>query len=332
MKLRVLLKNMLFSLIILLLLISCNNEDEMKTLEQSEAQQLKAQFGLGQANISESAMDALINFEDQTSEVTLLQFIDVTDTAKFAQYETEIGKIWNAVNADAYFSSEVFAHMISDRSFTSIRGITFPNISLLLEAIDSPEFTNAMNTLFAASNNNNTWVLGRAFNLPFEAGGSYSDPELQNLSKEDAIALLSNIIGESDLGGPDESIIDESIIIDMIVSDDPAPFWMANLIDFYEQAHYPDDPNTTLTGKEANDIYGQSITPFLMEYSSLPDLVMDIDIVLTVDSIAWEQAVLNRYASRDAFLRIFPLNPPSNEVLVHKSAGVENTIVLATEK
>ena len=59
---------------------------------------------------------------------------------------------------------------------------------------------------------------------------------------------------------------------------------------------------------------------------------MDIDIIFTKEEIVWEQAVLQRYASRDAFLRIFPLNPLSGESIRHKEAAVENTIVLATEK
>jgi len=303
---------------------SCGNGD------QTEAQQLQARFGSGQERISETAIEELLNFEDQSSAVTLVQFIEVQDTSSFAQYEIEINDVWNAAGADAYFSSEVFGRMISERSFTSVRAIEFPNVSVFLKTLNAPKFKAAMNTLFAASGDH-AWVLGRAINLPFEPSGSYTNPELQNLNAEEAESLLRAVSESS--SGPDEDIApDEDIIIDMIVSDDPSPFWMANLIDFYEKANYPDDPESTLTGREANDRYAQSLIPYLMEYNSLPELVLDVDIVLTRDDIAWEQAVLQRYASRDAFLTIFPLNPVIDAAIEHKRAGVQNTIVLATEK
>ena len=38
-----------------------------------------------------------------------------------------------------------------------------------------------------------------------------------------------------------------------------------------------------------------------------------------------------RYASRDAFLNAFALNPQADEAIVYKEAGVENTLVYATE-
>jgi uncharacterized protein (DUF1330 family) len=303
---------------------SCGSDD------QTEAQQLQARFGFGQQRFSETALEALLNFEDQSSAVTLVQFIEVHDTSSFAQYEIEINDVWNAAGADAYFSSEVFGRMISERNFTSVRAIEFPNVSVFLKTLKAPEFKAAMNTLFAASGDH-AWVLGRAVDLPFEPSGSYTNPDLQNLNAEEAESLLRAASESS--SRPDEDIApDEDIIIDMIVSDDPSPFWMANLIDFYEKANYPDDPESTLTGREANDIYAQSIVPNLIQYNSLPELVLDVDIVLTADDIEWEQAVLQRYASRDAFLTVFPLNPLIDAAIEHKLAGVQNTIVLATEK
>jgi hypothetical protein len=321
-------KQVLLSLSVLglILVAGCSDSSNNNIAPLTEAQQLQAQFGNCQEKILASAMDELLNFEDRSGPVTLVQFIDVEDKEIFAQYENEIADVWNTVGGDTYFSSEVFGILISDRPFTSIRAITIPNTPILLDAMNSADFTVAMNTL-CASVNDLIWVLGRPLDLPFEPGGSYTDPDLQNLTEEDALALLGGSVSESEFTLDPE----ESVIIDMIVSDDPAPFWMANLIKFYEKAQYPDDPDSALTGREANDIYAQSLIPLLLQYTSLPELVLDIDIIFTAEETQWDQAVLQRYASRDAFLRIFPLNPAAADSIKHKDAAVSDTIVLATE-
>jgi hypothetical protein len=306
------------SLLFLIAVAGCSDDARPIT----EAQQLRTQFGEGQNRISESALARLTNFEDQSSEVVLVQFIEVTDSEKFAQYETAIADVWTT-----WFSSETFGHLIGDRTFTSIRAVKFANSLMFLDAISAPEFTEAMGLLFSATDDS-AWVLGRAMDLPFDPSGSYVDPDLQNLTREDAENLLADAFDtEPDFGAPDQSVF-----IDMIVSDKPDPFWMANLIHYRETAIYADDPDTTLTGREASDQYAQVLLPLFFEYSSFPELVLDVDIVLTNDDVAWDQAVLHRYASRDAFLRIFPLNPEADAAISHKAAGVENTIVMATEK
>jgi hypothetical protein len=118
----------------------------------------------------------------------------------------------------------------------------------------------------------------------------------------------------------------------MIVSDSPEPFYMINLIDFYEQASYADGRVTDLTGEEANDIYGRAILPQLIARNSGPEILFPVTAVLTKEERVWEQAVVVRYASRDAFLNIFPLNPNAGDALVHKDAGVESTLVYASER
>ena len=78
------------------------------------------------------------------------------------------------------------------------------------------------------------WVVGVEDILPFEPSGSYFDRALQGLDSEAAQALLNPQGNESGFN------VGTSVIVDMIVSDDPSPFYMVNLIDFYEQANYPD--------------------------------------------------------------------------------------------
>ena len=94
------------------------------------------------------------------------------------------------------------------------------------------------------------------------------------MDSEAAQALLNPQGNESGFN------VGTSVIVDMIVSDDPSPFYMVNLIDFYEQANYADGRDSDLTGMEANSIYGQAIFPTLLAYNSLPELLMPVSATL----------------------------------------------------
>lgn len=133
------------------------------------------------------------------------------------------------------------------------------------------------------------------------------DPALQNLDNDEALALLASAGGQE--SGFESN---PTAVADMVVSDAPSPFWMVNLIDFYEEANFRDGRNTDLSGEEANAIYGNAILPTLLRYNSLPDILMPVAVTLTDEGVEWEQAAIVRYASRDAFLNAFPLNPQAD--------------------
>jgi hypothetical protein len=189
----------------------------------------------------------------------------------------------------------------------------------------SVEFSAAMETLCDATDDH-SWTLGRREILPFEFSGSYFDPRRQGVNRQEALAMLA-ASGAAD-SGPEANL---DVIIDMIVSDSPEPFYMVNLIDHYARANYPDG-DRGLTGEEADNIYGGAILPTLRLFNSGPEFLMNVDVLLTKEPADWELAVIVRYASRDAFLNIFPLNPLAGEALVHKEAGVENTLVYVSER
>lgn len=294
----------------------------------SEAQRLLARFGALEPSFTESGMQGLLDYPDSGGPVTLVQLISVTDTEAFARYEEQAAALWESIGATERFRSEVFARFIGHRSLTRVRVIEFPGAVVMLSAIDTPAFTDLMNSLAAASDDH-VWVLGEQSPLPLKPGGSYFDPALQNLDRDEALALLSANTPETGDGAEFGS--DSDVLIDMVVSDAPGPFWMVNLIDFYQRANFPDGRDTDLSGAEANQIYGNTILPTLLRYNSLPEILMPVAVVLTDEEIAWEQAAIVRYASRDAFLNAFALNPTADEALVYKAAGVENTLVYASE-
>ncbi|MFK8048730.1 MAG: hypothetical protein AB8B81_09870 [Halioglobus sp.] len=319
----------LVSVLCLSTLLGCSDSSDRRSIEpvvpKTEAQLLRAQFGPLESVFTDQAMQSILDYEDASSPVTLMQLIQVSKEEMFASYESQIAPVWEAASAEQKFASTIVAELIGERPYSDVRLIEFPNILMLLDTINSQAFTDAMETLFQATSDH-AWVLGRETALPFEPMGSFSDSSLLNLDKTQAQALLEQ---QSSKASRLES--DPQVIIDMIVSDNPDPFWMVNLIDFYDEANYPDGRESDLSGKEANEIYGSAIIPRLLAYSSYPSLVMDIDIVLTRDDIGWEQAAMVRYASRDAFLRIFALSNETEDVLIHKEAGVENTLVNVSE-
>jgi hypothetical protein len=182
------------------------------------------------------------------------------------------------------------AQLIGARPFTDARLIQFPNILMLVDAINSEAFTTAMTTLSSASTDH-AWVLGVETILPFEASGNFSDSSLLNLDEEQAKALLQ---ANSSITGT--LVPDNQMIIDMAVSDNPDPFWMINLIDLYDEANY---------------IYGAAILPMLLAYNSFPTLVMDVDVYNSLGlnlcpQEQWEmldsEAIAQEYSARSAFL------------------------------
>lgn len=309
-------------------LTACSDGSDHQTTTQAQA--LLTQFGAGATLFSEAGMQELLDFPDASSPVTLLQIMSVRDDAGFARYEREIANVLDQAGAELTFASRITGQLIGDREFTEVRVIEFPNSAMLLDALRSAEFAAAMDTLFAATGDH-AWTLGVRQPVPPKFTTSYADPALQNRDREEALALLA-ANGNIETRPGSSLAADEDVLIDMIVSDSPEPFYMVNLIDYYAQAQYSDGRESAITGLEANTLYGQMIAPTLFAFQSGPVLVMDVQVKLTRESSDWERAVIVRYASRDAFLNIFPLNPQGEEALVHKEASVAKTLVYVSEE
>jgi uncharacterized protein (DUF1330 family) len=310
----------------LLILASCSSDSSEIN---NEAERMLTQFGELQSYFTETGIQGLLDYEDTGMPVSLVQLMSIDDEDSFARYESEASALWQSIGASERFRSEMFDQIVGERGLNQTRIIEFPNIAVLLSAIDTPTFKELMNTLASASSDH-AWVLGEEQELPFTPGGSYFDPALQGLDRNAAIALLISQLGDS-ANQDDPNSQNADAVIDMLVSDAPSPFWMVNLIDFYDVAQFPDGRDTELSGKEANDIYGGFILPVLNYYNSLPEFNMPVSVVLTLEEFQWEQVSIPRYASRDAFLNAFVLNPSVDEGLEYKWAGVENTLVYPSE-
>jgi len=103
------------------------------------------------------------------------------------------------------------------------------------------------------------------------------------------------------------------------------PFWAVNLMKYREIAEYSDGRETTLTGKEADDLY----TPYgpldavgaMVAFGA--DVASQISGAPTYDRIA-----VVRYPSRAAFFEM-QRRDDFRELHIHKDAGMEFTTVIS---
>lgn len=286
-------------------------------------EQLTASLGEAARFFDPAGLEALLALEDEGTPVALLTAYNVSDAEQFAQYESAISQLWSTAGAEQRLRSAPFGQLIGERPMTAFRLLRFPNITLLRDAIGSGEMSDAM-ALLPGAVEDTAWALGPELGLPPTPTASYVNPDLLGVDEAGALSLLAAGNNSQELGSNVE------LIVDMVVSDDPSPFYMVNLIKHYEQANYPDGRETDLTGEEADAIYGNAVLPQLLAYNSLPITVIPEVTVLTREPEQWDRVAIVRYASRDALLTIFALNPASSEFVIHKEAGVEETLVWAT--
>jgi len=103
------------------------------------------------------------------------------------------------------------------------------------------------------------------------------------------------------------------------------PFWALNLMRYRELADYADGRETTLTGREADDLYAP-LGP-LAAIGALPVFLADVTDQPTGAPL-WERVAIVRYPSRSAFLAM-QQREDFRELHAHKDAGMQTTIVMS---
>ncbi len=106
------------------------------------------------------------------------------------------------------------------------------------------------------------------------------------------------------------------------------PFYMINLVRFRDRARYPDGRQTDLTGREADALYAP--IEFLSAIGARIVFVGKVGEVLIGEADAWEQVAIVEYPCPVAFFAM-TADPAFRARAIHKEAGVEATIVMATE-
>jgi len=108
--------------------------------------------------------------------------------------------------------------------------------------------------------------------------------------------------------------------------DTKSPILMLNLLKFKEKAVYEDSRQTTLTGREAYDIYADEVRGHLKEVGGEIILGGEITrLMLGQVEDLWDVAAVARYPSRTAMLKMM-MDSDYRESEKHRSAGLEGQL------
>ena len=106
--------------------------------------------------------------------------------------------------------------------------------------------------------------------------------------------------------------------------DEDGAVWMLNLMKYKPVADYGDGTASTISGREADDIYAP--TAVLDDLGATVPLFGDVTRQVT-DGVAWERIGIVRYPSRASFFAMQERDDFQKQY-VHKEAGMETTIVM----
>jgi len=108
------------------------------------------------------------------------------------------------------------------------------------------------------------------------------------------------------------------------------PIYMVNLLKFKANAKYEDGRETSLTGREAYDIYGSAVAKLLKEFGGGALFAADVERLMLgeVDEL-WDEVAIAMYPSRKAMLDMMQ-SPTMQEISIHRTAGLSGQLNLET--
>jgi hypothetical protein len=108
-------------------------------------------------------------------------------------------------------------------------------------------------------------------------------------------------------------------------SDDDGPVWMVNLMSYREVADYPDGRDSSISGREADDLYAP--LEQLAAVGAEIVFLANVETQLLGDAPKWDRVAVVRYPTRRAFIDLQD-QPGYDDLHVHKDAGMEQTIIM----
>lgn len=129
--------------------------------------------------------------------------------------------------------------------------------------------------------------------------------------------------------GPSYGEVNPDQVRRILTIKEDRPFHMFNLIRYREHALYPDGSDANLSGREADERYGQAVLPILESIGASVAFTADVGDTLIGDD-EWDVVAVARYPSRAAFFSLVQ-RADFQAASVHKEAGVERSIVIVTE-
>jgi uncharacterized protein (DUF1330 family) len=110
--------------------------------------------------------------------------------------------------------------------------------------------------------------------------------------------------------------------------EDDGPVWMVNLMKYREVAQYADGRESTISGREADDLYSPIDT--LTEIGAQPVFFGGVDQQLLGDAPIWDRVAIVKYPTRKSFIDM-QARPKFQESHKHKDAGMDQTIVMGCQ-
>ncbi|MFN8600742.1 MAG: hypothetical protein U0842_09715 [Candidatus Binatia bacterium] len=109
---------------------------------------------------------------------------------------------------------------------------------------------------------------------------------------------------------------------------DDQPVNLVHLLHFNEKAQYADGRPTTLTGREAFDLYEQGRVPQALPLGVRPGIKLDVEAELIGDGRIWDQVRINNFPSRAAFAELTTKESLDGAGYENRVAGLADTYAL----
>lgn len=109
------------------------------------------------------------------------------------------------------------------------------------------------------------------------------------------------------------------------------PVFMVNLLKFKDKAEYEDGRATTLSGRDAYNIYGRAVSEILLKFGGRAVFAADVTFLSLgrVEEL-WDEVAIAAYPDRGAMVRM-SLSPEWREAAVHRTAGLKGQLNIETQ-
>lgn len=108
------------------------------------------------------------------------------------------------------------------------------------------------------------------------------------------------------------------------------PISMVNLLKFKEHAKYADGRETTMTGRQAYEIYGRGVSKLITQYGGTVTFAGDVTfLALGQVEDLWDEVAIAQYPSRVELWEM-STSPEWQELAVHRAAGLAGQLNIET--
>ena len=111
---------------------------------------------------------------------------------------------------------------------------------------------------------------------------------------------------------------------------DAAPIYMVNLLKFKDRAEYADGRETSLSGREAYELYSQGVVNCLALVGGKVEFAGNVSrLVIGKVEDLWDEVAIAMYPSRGAMAQMMQLNE-MKEIGEHRAAGLAGQLNIET--